>query len=122
VLTGKPFRASPDKVHMRRLIQHQPRCPNRIPETLYARDSAGAEVLAVHQQRIQLHPSVLGQKRTSSSIKGLVVLHHGNRGLNRIDGTRTFFEKRISYRQSMGNAVFVGKYRIVGHRPRATVN
>ncbi len=93
VLPCKSLCSGTDEVDVRAFIQHQPRRANRIAQPLDAGDSAGAQIRAVHQQGVHLHAAILRQKRAASGVEGLVVFHDGDRGLDRIDGTRSLFEQ-----------------------------
>ena len=63
------LRARPDKVDVRTFVEHQPGRPDGITQPFHAGHAAGAQFLAVHQQCIELHPSVAGEKAAAAGSK-----------------------------------------------------
>lgn len=122
MLHGETLRPCSNKINMGTVVEYQTRCMNRILQPLHTCDPAGTKVLSIHQQRIQLHPAILRQKRTSPGIEGLIIFHYRNCRLYCIDGASPAFQKGIAGLNGLRNSSLMGFDRIIRHRPRAAVN
>jgi hypothetical protein len=122
MLHRKPLRTQPDEVHMRTLFEHQPRRLDRVRQPLHASHAARPQILSVHQQRVQLHPSVARKKRSPPRIEGLVILHHYDRRFDRLHRSPAALQHRIPCVERVGDPALMRLDLVVRHRPRAAMN
>src|SRR2546423_7334924 len=76
VLLSKDLCPFSNKINMRALTQYQPRCPDRIADSLHAANATGAKCGSIHDQRIHLHAAVAGKKAAVSGVEDIVFFHH----------------------------------------------
>ena len=86
MLARKTLSSRTDKVNVRRLLENEARCANRVAQSLHTRDAPGTQGRSVHQQRIHLHAAVTRQKGAATGVKGVVVLHCHHGLFDRLDG------------------------------------
>src|SRR5437588_12928230 len=56
-----------------------------ICNVFHASDAAGAQSVAIHDERIELHLALAVQEAAATSIKGLVIFHHDYASLDRVE-------------------------------------
>src|SRR5579883_104163 len=122
MLLRELFCALSNKINMRTSIKHQPRRMNRIAQTLDACDASGAQRASVHQQCIQFHAPIAGEKTAASGIEGVIVFENGYGSLNGIHCRCAFRKQGVSGMESIGNAALMRRDHIVGNGPGAPVN
>ena len=122
MLGRKPFCPFADKVDMRTLLKHQPRSLDRVGQMLHTRHAACLQVRTRHQQRIKLHSTIVRQKRTASGVEGLVIFHHDDSSLYRLNRCPAALQHSVTGVECMSDSVFMGRNFIVRHRPGTAVD
>ncbi len=93
-----------------------------VAKTFDARDAAGAEVFAVHQQRVKLDAAVAGEEGAAAGVEGVVVFHDGDGCLDGVDGSAAAGERGPAGGEGGGDAALVGGDGVVGHGPGSAVD
>src|SRR5262249_16138977 len=119
---GELFRAVGDKVDMRAFAENLARGPHRVGDVLDASDAACAESAAVHDERVELNPSVRIQKAATSGVEGLVVFHHDDSRFHGIERRPTLLKHAPTLRGGVAYALQVVVDNVVRHRPGAAMD
>jgi hypothetical protein len=86
MLRSESLSPQTNKVNVRRLLEHQPCRLDGISQSLDTSDTASTKIGAVHQQGIELNPSIASEKRTAPGVEGIIVFHYSDSRLDRING------------------------------------
>ena len=122
MLAREPFGSRADEVHMWRVVEHQARGVNGVAQSLDAGDAAGAQVLSIHQQGVELHAPVSGKERPAPGVEGLIILHHGDGRFHRSHRRRACFKQRVARRKRVGDAPLMIGDCVVRHGPGSAVD
>ncbi len=119
---GELLSARANEVDMRALVQNQARGLDGVAQALHAGDASGAEGCAVHDECVELHSSVAGEKAAASGVEGGIVFHGSDGGLDSIQSGAAAFEDAPAFLERVKHALFVRIEQIGGDVPGATVD
>jgi hypothetical protein len=79
VLLGEALGTVRDQIHVRALVQHFARGPDRIVDTLDAAHTARTQRCSIHHQGVKLNATVTGEKAAAAGVKSGIIFHehHG---------------------------------------------
>jgi hypothetical protein len=122
VLGGEALGARADKVDVGRLLEDEASGLDGVAEVLDAGDAAGAEVGAVHEEGVELDAAVAGEEGAAAGVKGVVVFHAGDGGLDGVDSGAAAGESGPAGGEGCGDAALVGGDGVVRHGPCAAMD
>ncbi len=122
MFAGKLLRAGSDEVNVGAFIEHQPGRLDGVTEPFHAGHAARAQRASVHQQRIELYPSIPGKKAAAARIEGLIVFKNRDRRFDRVDCRPALLKQCVSGPQSIRYASLVGLQHVFGNGPGTAVN
>jgi hypothetical protein len=73
-----------DEHHVRAVLQHGARQPDRILNPLQSRNSSSAQGRAVHHNRVAFHPAVEIQMRAEPRVEHRLVFEHHDSGFHSV--------------------------------------
>jgi len=119
---GKLLGARADEIDVGALLKYQPGGLNGITQPLDAGYASRFHAASIHEQGIELHAAIGGEKAASASVEGRVVLQYSDGGFDCIKSRTTSREKFIAGFQCVADAVFVGFSSLGGNGPGTAVN
>ena len=93
---SKLFGAGAGKVDVGAAFEHQAGGLNRVLQPLHAGHGARSQGLAIHQQSVELHPAIGGEKAAQAGIKGFIVFEQGDGMLDRVQGGGSLEEQFVA--------------------------
>jgi hypothetical protein len=119
---GKLLGAFADEVDVGALFEDQTGGLNGVAKTLDAGHAAGLHASAVHEERVELHAAIGGEKAAAAGVEGGVVFEDSDRGFDGIEGGCSAREKSVAGFKSAADASLMSGSGFVGDGPCATVN
>src|ERR1700679_3966890 len=118
----EPLGTFADEVDVRTFFKDQARGVDGVAQVLDARNAAGSHAAAVHEERVELDPTVGGEKAATTGVEGGIVLKDGDGGFNGVNGRAAACEDFMTDFEGPANAGFVCRCGVGGNGPCASVN
>jgi len=117
VILREPLRPLSDEHHVRAVLQHGARQPDRIPHALQSSDSSSAQGRAVHHNRVAFHPAVEIQMRPESRVKHRFVFELHDSGFDSVQRRSPTGKHGPACFESSAATRIAGLHRLVGNIP-----
>lgn len=122
VRLGEGFGAGADEVNVMALVEDEARGLDGVADALDAGDAAGAHGGSVHDEGVKLDAAVASEEAAAAGIKGRIVFHCGNGGLDGVDGGGAALEETPAFLECVKDALFVSFEQVGRNVPGAAVN
>ena len=117
MLISEAFSSRANEIDVWAFVENQTCGLNGILQALHAGDPTRAEVFTIHQQGVELHATVAGEKGAATGVEGIVVFHHCDGSFDGIDGGPATLERGPARSQCVGDAPLMRRNGVVGHGP-----
>ena len=122
MFAGKALGALGDKVNVGTLFEYRASRAYRIQQPLDAPYASGLEACAVHDERVQLYPAIAIENRSTSGVKGFIVLQRGDRLFHRVQRRSAALQHPPTGGGSPFDALLMRLAGLVRNGPRATMH
>ena len=119
---GKLLCAFSDEIDVRALFEDEAGGLNGIAEPFDTGHAPGSHAATVHEQGVELHAGIGGEKATAAGVKGGIVFEDDDRGFDSVKGRAATREDGLTGFKGGANAGLVGFGSVGGNGPCAAVN
>ena len=119
---GELLGAGSDEVDVGAFLENEARGVNGIAQVLDASDAAGFHATAVHEESVELHAAVGGEKASATSVKGRVIFEDGNCCFDRVECGAATGENFVAGDEGVSHACLVGGCRIRRNSPGSAMD